>query len=344
MKRRFLLVGLAVPVVASGWWASMAASWRPVALARFDTKSVSATYSTEASGRLVLQRVGGQSLVYVTYATRCLLVNTRTQSQQEFRFKTEEYSGVQNGFFWHCLTGFNATISKEHFSLEVLDEKGKQKHFALPSAWSSSKDFRKDVDIYVEDSESLRILPEQNRIVFLRWSGIYEWNWGNQKFKRLTAVKDADETEGNVLSRDGKTFLFATKTHFLKGITSTGLIVAKTFFPSGRFSQQIRFSPYGRYALLDQPSEGTAYEVVETSTGKRLWGFKGLLTDRWTISDDEQTIFVGQGKQWEVRDLKTGTLLRRLQRVPDTSIAASSPDGGALYFASHGVLYRQRAR
>ncbi len=200
------------------------------------------------------------------------------------------------------------------------------------------------MDIDVEDSESLRILTEQNRVVFLRWSGIYEWNWDNQNFKRLTTIEDGTDAEANVLSRDGKTFLFATRTHFLKGDTSTGLLVDKTSFPSVQFSQQIRFSPYGRYALFDQPSKGTAYEVVETLTGKRLWGFKGLLTDTWTISDDEQTIFVGQGKQWEVRDLKTGTLLRRLQCVPDTSSAASSPDGGVLYFASHGVLYRQRAR
>lgn len=139
MERRFLLVlGLVVPTVAFGWWAKVAASWRPVAVARFDTKGVSATYATEASDRLVVQRVDGQSPLY---PTRCLLVNTRTQSQQEFQFKTEEFSGVQNGFFWHCMTGFNATRSRDHFLLEVLDEEGKKKHFTLPISWSSSRDF-----------------------------------------------------------------------------------------------------------------------------------------------------------------------------------------------------------
>lgn len=88
------------------------------------------------------------------------------------------------------------------------------------------------------------------------------------------------------------------------------------------------------------------YHVIESSTGNTLCELESSAFSLYSsaISPDEKRIALPLSGQWQVRDLKTGQLLRALPLVPNTVSGAFSPDGNTLYSVADGVLYRQRAR
>ncbi len=316
------------------------ASWRPVEVARFAVKGAVAQPS--ASDHAVAQRIAVQPAFNNTF---CALFDTRTGKVQNFNFKGSQPLGIQNGFFWHQQDGMRSDVP---FLLKVLGENKEEKSFTyrFPS--------------FVEVSnQSLRILPEQNRVILLDWKGIYTWNFADQRFQG--GVEIGGGVEGgsemvrgspSALSRDGRTFVFvdtqmANRVIFQTGDTSTGKITKKTLQSGSLISEYVALSPYGRCALINQPTNKNSCQVVETAIGKSLWSFILLPLNSWTISDDEKTIFIHQGQSWQVRDLQTGALSRVLPSAPDAPLSplpALSPDGRALYSVANGVLYRQRAR
>lgn len=330
-RRVGVALGLAAPVVGLLWWAKAAASWRPVVVARFAVSNN--TVPTEPS---VSSHQLACTLEETTSSSSRVgaLFDTRNGETQTFNLAPSDAIGVQNGLFWRS----HSTKEDGPFALEVKDEQGDKKKFSHDSLSLASND-------------TLRLLPAENRVVLFDPINkiICEWNLKDQKpgeEVELDTTEEASNGGSATLSRDGRKFFLFTGKRFLTGDTSTGTVTATAPLRGIKFYGSVVYSPNGRYALFDQPTKTFRWEVVETATGKHLWGFTidASASPLWAISGDEQTIIVPNGKAWEARDFQTGALLRRLPCVPDTWLAALSPDGETLYSVAVGVLYRQRAR
>ncbi len=332
--RFFLLATFSLGVVGVFVGREMA-SWRPVKVApQFAPGKIGDTIELSVSNRAVVQVTEETSAPFKTSAT---LFDIQTEKLQKFSFPKNDETGmsntigVQNDFFWQ--------ENLSPFSLEIVDGANHKKNFVYEYPVSSL------------NHKILRVLPEHNRVVVLDVFNILQWNFKNQKLEVESGIQAFARGGGNVvgdfsLSRDGRFFIHAGRKRILVGDTSTGETTRTTPLTGTTFYESAILSPYGQYAFYDQNGAPFRWEVVETATGKRLWGFNipPIVSPLWAIADDEQNIIIPANKQWEVRDLKTGALLRRLPFVPGTRVAASSPDGATLYSVANGVLYQQRAR
>lgn len=327
-RRSLILFPLSLGVVGIFAGREMA-SWRPVRVAHFSGSKVGGITELSASPYAVAQSTFEDGGPYKTYST-LFLFDTRSEKLQHFSFSKDITMGVQNDFFWQEISS--------PFSLKIVDSQNHSKTFLYP-----------DPVAPIENNQYLRIAPQRNRVVLLDGPNIYQWNFRDGKIESEAEVDELpkESTEGaSTLSRDGQTLVHADKTRLRINDTSTGKILKTAALHGIRFSESIVLSPYGRYALFDQSGDAFEWKVVSTATGKPLWGFNipQIVSPLWAISDDEQTIIIPQDTEWQVRNLLTGTLTRRLPLVPGVSVAALSPDGKALYSVARGVLYRQRAR
>lgn len=304
------------------------ASWRPVKVAPgFTSGKIGDITEISVSNRAVAQVTEETSAPFKTTGT---MFDVQSEKLQSFDLSTDRTMGVQNDFFWRE----NSSV----FSLEVVD------------GANGTRTFTHDWPIAPTNNQNLRILPDQNRVVVLDGFNIFGWNFQTQKLEveeGIQAYSGGGDIVGEfALSRDGRAFIHADKKQILRGDTTTGKTTKTVPLKGITFYESAFLSSYGRYAFYDQNGAPFRWEVVETATGKRLWGFSipPIVSPLWAVSDDEQTIIIPADKQWEVRDLKTGALLRRLPMVPGVTVAACSPDGATLYSVANGVLYRQRAR
>lgn len=325
MKNRRFVVALCLisPIVTLLWWAKTAASWRPVEIIRSGWNGNSSLPDLSVSVHTVVQTQTSPR----SDKTTALAWDEVSGKTQTFSFTGRQLVGVQNGFFWHSWV---PTEGNAPLAIKVRISQGEEKTFTY-------RTFAYDEP----DNKALRILPNQNRVVILDSSGLCEWHFQDEKFQHAISM---ETTSARALSRDGRTFLATDGTLFRTRSAATGKSL-KAISTHIRPFEYITLSPYGRYALFNQSPSG-GYIVVDTATGNKLWNFCVDIehSPGWVISDDEQTIFVSNATTWEVRDLQTGALLRRLPLVPNTRVAAASPDGATLYSFSNGALYRQRAR
>ena len=329
MKRRLLLIGLAVALpVGVGWWAKAAASWRPVFVGRVapqnewvlliasERRAASAYFSD--AGTHHWSANGDQT-------TRCQLFDEQSGRAKAVEFPQQRAVRFEGDTLWSFY------LDSFHNSAFIEIEGRKQSfRFAL-SDWAALWPV------------SVRILRDENRVVCLYNDHIYRWNLQTGHLERTTQIQPFSTA---VLSRDARTFVGATVRGIAIGDARNGKIQKRVAFQGFRPFESLYLSPYGHYALCEVTTNTRTMTVVPTATGRATLSFpapNGGDAD-WAISDDEGTIFVWRGAVWEVRDLKTGRVRRRLPLVPTTSIAASSPDGATLYSIAKGLLYRQRAR
>lgn len=186
----------------------------------------------------------------------------------------------------------------------------------------------------------VRVLPEENRVLMFSDDHLLEWNLATGRLLRNSP------RHGTTLARDGQTFVGIGENYgsFQIGDVATGKISKTIPWRTDGPLEYEHFSHYGRYCLFDT-RDGT-FRVVEVATGKVLWKFLGNFVFDFDslMADDEKTIIVHAGKLWQVRDFRTGAILRRLTYLPDLNAAALAPDGATLYSVVKGMLYRQRTR
>lgn len=305
------------------------ASWRPVKVAHFSGSKVGGITELSASSYAVAQSTFEDGGPYKTSNT-LFLFDIRSEKLQHLSFSKGITMGVQNDFFWQEISS--------PFSLKLVDSQNHSKAFLYP-----------DPVAPIENNQYLRIVPQRNRVVLLDGPNIYQWNFRDGKIESEAEVDELakESAEGaSTLSHDGQTLVYADKTRFRINDTSTGAILKTVALRGIRFSESVVLSPYGRYAFYDQNGDAFGWKVVSTATGKPLWGFHipSIVSPLWAISDDETTIIIPTDKEWQVRNLQTGALTRRLPFVPGATVAALSPDGEVLYSVVKGVLYRQRVR
>lgn len=302
------------------------ASWRPQRLVRFPYGPSADFGELSVSNRAVMHEVypsvaSLQKSYFMVDARTGKLLKTVSSSDAKF--------GIQNDFNWKQ-TG-------DPFSIEVLNEKNQKKKF------SSFPPFEPTTN------QCLRILPDQNRVVAMNYSELVEWKFREGTLKRrfhLSGLEDNVSSGLLVLSHDAKRFVSTNERCFLTGDTATGKILSRTPARGEGFFDGVELSPHGRYGMFNRRIEPTKHEIVETATGKILWELNGPSSGFGlrAMSDDETTLIVAAGKEWQVRSFATGEVLRRLPLVPGGTLAALSPDGATLYSVANGILYRQRAR
>ena len=320
MNRR-LIIALAVVVpLALFVCAKVVTRWRPVALAHF-TANFYGFNNLRASERLVV--IGDQKF----------------DLKENYADTTpNDFTGV-GAWTWSWTPGYPPQLFLD-------DGAQKLRVYDLPA------------DISLREAADARPLvrfsPANNRVEMLVRGHYFRWNTQSRQLERqLHFTFDDSEFLGDnpktALSRDGETLILADPTLIREFSTRTGKLARRVPLQGVDFFEKIRLSPFGAYALYEIGGHKSDFEqnVVDARTGRALWQLKmdSNETDA-ALCPDESVIAVPLVKrqQWQIRDLKTGAILRTLPLVPGTNSGVFSPNGNTLYSVSNGILYRQRAR
>ena len=231
-------------------------------------------------------------------------------------------TGQFNGYRWVYLLGDKA------YTLEVTDPKGVTRSYIGPASGFPGQ----------KDELPVRILPARNLVMLVCNGDLLQWNYATGRLLKKS------ESRANPLSRDAKTGVDISDRKFeIVDVASDKVLKTVPWRTPGPLEYEY-FSRYGRYCLFDS-RDGTL-RVVEVASGQMLWKFPAdsIFDLNALMSDDEKTIVVPMGNQWQVRDFRSGVIVRRLAALPNVEAAALAPDGAILYSVAHGTLYRQRVR
>ena len=195
----------------------------------------------------------------------------------------------------------------------------------------------------------MRVSPESNRFETLLVNRYYCWELSSGKLKCDVPLVFSGGAIAP-LTRDGKTLAIADDNAIAFVSTVSGKVARRVPFITSQSYQATQFSGLGTYALCEANNAVPATNpnlVIETRTGRVLWKFNR--EGWWDViffSPNEKLLVLPQitRRVWELRDTKTGRVLRTLPLVPGAHGGAFSPDGATLYSVANGVLYRQRAR
>ncbi len=320
MNRRFLIALAVAAPLALLASAKVVTRWRPVALARFGA-NVSPNDGLRASERLVV--VGDQKYDLKEGYTDALPNN---------------FAGV-GAWTWSWAPGYPPQLFLDDgvHPLRVYD---------LP------------VNISLREAgfaqPLVRFSPVTNRVEMLVRGRYFRWNAQSRQLERQLhfTFEDNEFVEDDpaiALTKDGETLVIAAPTLIREFSTRTGKLTRRVPLQGVEFFETIRLSPFGAYALYEVGGQRNdfAQDVVDARNGRALWRLEMDSNQTPAVfCPDESVIAVPLDKrrQWQIRDAKTGVMLRTLPLVPNTDAGAFSPDNATLYSVADGVLYRQRAR
>lgn len=345
MNRKRILVFATLVLGAALFVGREMASWRPVKLV--ELALFMGASPMRASGNYVSVTTG----IYPSspsssspVETICTRLEVRGGKVSVARYPGEQGAGTNNNFFWHLKFALGYELS--YNPLKITSNNSTINHlevenYLVKSTFVYRSNPRMDYD------PNVQVLPEQNRVVLLTEGNVVEWDYRTARLKHQHKIDSENESLiRKALSSDARSFVLAGAKGFQIGDVATGVIRNKIAFRGVSFFDFADLSPHGKYGLLDQPTKTPHMEVVQSTTGKRLWSFDspGGVPGGWTIPDDEKTIFVKTSNGWQVRDLQSGAILRELPLLPNTFVCVPSPDGSLLYSVAKGALYRQRAR
>ena len=210
--------------------------------------------------------------------------------------------------------------------------------------------------------QTARVSPQFNRVELFSNGIYYRWNLATRRSERVADLnRNGHLTSYEMLShpvwalaRDGESVVLPTMEAISRFSTRSGQRTSRLKLPVfARFIGDVyatEVSPYGGYAFYLSKATGQPLtaRVFDTRRPRALWSVglsrASLCPIAW--APDEKTLALAQPlrRQWEIRDLKTGAILRTLPLVTNAQAAAFAPDGNTLYSVANGVLYRQRAR
>ena len=333
MNRRHLLIALAVALpIAVFIPAKIAASWRPVAVG-----SMKADFTTSIA----------YSQPYVAATPREVCMHMMRFNPAIFDLKSGQsrpfYGAVtrERDARWEIIVEGKANLLKLYFpDLTQVFKIPKETHVI------TTRTGRADIQVS-SNAQSVQML-----------AGLWFCRWDRKsgKLQKEFRVLKGDYNHGYgevTLSGDAEYVVSANKSRI--SFISTRDEQLSQRFPLTQFKsyytipqQSSLFGTYTSYweSLPHSISQGR-FTMIDTTNGRSLHKFDWNTNDVTVFSPDE-TLFaigrVGTEAQWEIRDLRTGQLVRTLPLVPQTKAAAFSPDNGTLYSIKGNRLYRQRAR
>ena len=247
--------------------------------------------------------------------------------------------------------------------VRVSDEKGASVAYDVPDtfvpAYHPVMDDNTEAHSFTR--QTARLSPDGQRLE-LMLDGVYcRWNRGNPKPTRVADILhngglNGYETMGPqswAIARDGESVVLPTIEEFSRFSTRTAKRTARlklaTFRGFKGYSDFPRLSSFGTYALYRmQPFGGKAMTYCfDTTRARPLWQAQSKsVGSAYAFARDEQTIAIAQDARalWEIRDVRSGQVLRTLPLASGTQAAEFSTDGATLYSLANGKLIRQRAR
>ena len=310
----FIALAVALPLALFGA-AKWATRWRPIAIGRVDG----------ASG---MNGVSNHYLSIHKYEAGSVLFDLNTGAQTN----TNALSGVTGDWIWSI-----ETRAQPHLTLT----KGDTSVIYRIRRLSKRKDFDGDLNV-----SAFVIAPERNCVQLLLGSRYYQWNLQSRQLEREFQVPIIYGAYC-AFSRDGKTLVEAGRYAVATFSTRTGrTLTYRPGNPKLQFGMAtFGISTHGSYIFADNPGGG--WDVEEARTGRVLWQ---LGRDGVPVFSPDETL-TAQPLQdkgiWEIRETKTGRLVRTLAAAPGTSdddANALSPDNSTLYYVFNGVIYQQRAQ
>lgn len=187
------------------------------------------------------------------------------------------------------------------------------------------------------------VAPERNCVQLLLGSRYYQWNLQSHQLEREFQVPIIYEAFC-AFSRDGKTLVQAGRFATATFSTRTGRTLSylpKSPNPKPPRISTTAISAYSSYIISNN------FGVAQTRTGHVLWQFDPMLISATPVFSPDETLTalrLSEKGRWEIRDTKTGHLIRTLSLMSGVSDGAFSPDNFTFYSVADGIIYRQRVR
>ena len=327
MNRRNFLIALAVALpVAVFVPAKIAASWRPVAVG--DTTS-----RTNSSTSIV---VGPQVVLIWDEIGKVTPFDLATGKRS-----SQKIQGV-------CKDGLATWSHTEgKYPQLLITRNGKTHVYNLPGDISGR---------LKESSDYAKVLDAPDRIELLYEDRYYRWKPGIAKCQLELRCDEMDFEQADAsITHDGQSIVDARNEGYRGTVawfsTSDGRLARRVATATSARYGADYLSNFGSYSIYTKrvPRSETPqkWEIVDTTNGRVLWScLRPTEADFLAISPDETRVAISRlfARRWEIRDLRSGKIIRTLPLVPNTHDSAFSPDGATLYSIANGVLYRQRAR
>ena len=188
----------------------------------------------------------------------------------------------------------------------------------------------------------VRVSPARDSVELFFNERYFRWQQNSRRLERAFTV-DVFTTFPPALTRDGHLLVAPTMREIVFFSTRSARPQQRVPLQAVKSYEYMRPSPFGTYTLYDAAGDS---KVVDSQTGRVLWQFGDISLFSVAFSPDEKVMAVPrkERKLWELRDLRTGKILRTLpMKSGIESSGAFSPDNSTLYSVAGGVLYRQRA-
>ena len=327
MNRRHFLVALAVVVpIAVFIPAKIAASWRPVKIEDLPPEK----------GLVINNLTASKTLLAIDIAStdpqqgNMTHFRTRLYDRNTGRLSKRRGALLDGGWTWRL-----SAEGKPNASLILQDPKGHETFQMLPPR----NTYR------TEEFESVRLSARQSVLEAVARNGFFRWHAGEPRLQRQLTFSDSSIYFQ--LAPDGKTVLLVKSDGLIFLSTSDGKQTGFVPFNQNAYGW-IKLSPRQTYVACGLGfNNPKSWQLMDVATGRVLWQFALDSPDYGPIFSTDETLValpLATRKIWEVRQTKTGTLVRTLPLVTGARRAAFSPDGATLYSVAGGVLYRQRAR
>ena len=238
---------------------------------------------------------------------------------------------------WELIEGDDKSLS-----LQVSDDKTTFR-YDLPAA------AQKQLRAATKSESGVRFYAWDDKVGLLTDSRLYRWKKrGAPMLKPLKISTDGagsgtvDEKRKQVIYTDGE--------NMSRFSATDGKLIERIGLPMDENTTMFSMSDYGRIVCLAAPiGEGPRlnWKVYQVAPQRALWEFETETENTPSFFSDDNTLYylaVPARKIWEVRDAKTGEVVRTLPLVGGARGATLAPDGKTLYCVAGSSLYQQRAR
>ena len=284
MNRRYFLIALAVMLpIAVFVPAKIAASWRPILLAR------DARFAVRS-----LQLRSGET---------ALLVGSATQDERPLRLDlaTGAFGVSQGEGFTDDGAAQWRWIKSAGPQIEV-ERDGETHVYDVPA------------DVTVVASRAVQIHDGPERVEFLSFQRYLRWNKGASPPVRDVTF-GGSYWDNVALTRDGKTMVSAAPQRILLYSTRDGHVLQRHSVIDKNADYQeaawvSRFGKYAAYQTFTRNSDVVRCDVFETASGRKLWSFRHDKAEAIVLCPDEKTLAHERPLEgvWRVLDLRSGQL------------------------------------
>ena len=330
MKRRFLLVALAVALLVAVFVAAkIASSWRPVAI-----------------GPLLGDR-GAVTIPYLSASSNVVFAGDENATVT--RFDLSSGSRAKRAIEGFCQGGGARWRLRDAATPQLEIIRFNQTRAYPLSALMARKLKQASRSNLVDGGvflSAVRVLDGPEQVQLLVGERFCRWSQRTGKLEREFAYIEFDAGNSSALSRDGQSIVRASY-EVATYSTRDGHLIKQLQWAAKKGGQQ-QTSPFGTYSIYrGSLANREQWIMIDTRTGRRLWNVDwDAKRDLVFFSPDETWLVIGRPSLgvWHLHRTRDGVMTHTLPLLPNAVAAAFSPDNATLYSVADGVLYQQRVR